>query len=116
LPICSAPFADHIFISDRVIIVDASIQMDQPKTGPTSQYPLTDSGYDYLFEFVFFYSDRDCDDLFFIIRFNRTNEDRLSKSIQVMANEIDSKIRSQLVFDDVLTVENMTELDDLEKK
>jgi hypothetical protein len=27
---------------------------------------------------------------FFIIRFNRNNEDRLSKSIQVMANEIDS--------------------------
>lgn len=53
---------------------------------------------------------------FFIIRFNRNNEDRLSKSIQVMANEIDTKIRSQLVFDDVLTVNNMTSMDDLEKK
>lgn len=52
---------------------------------------------------------------FFILRFNRNNEDRLSKSIQVMANEIDTKIRSQLVFDDVLTVNNMTSMDDLEK-
>lgn len=53
---------------------------------------------------------------FFIIRFNSTNEDRLSKSIQVMANEIDSRVRSQLVFDDVITVNNMTGMDDLEKK
>lgn len=53
---------------------------------------------------------------FFIIRFNRNNEDRLSKSIQVMANEIDNRLRAQLEFDDVLTVSNMSELDDLEKK
>ena len=53
---------------------------------------------------------------FFIFRFNRTNEERLSKSIQVMANEIDSRVRSQLVFDDVLTVNNMWNLDNLEKK
>ncbi len=53
---------------------------------------------------------------FFIIRFNRNNEDRLSKSIQVMANEIDNRLRTQLEFDDVLTVSNMSEMDDLEKK
>ncbi|MCX6205300.1 MAG: HAMP domain-containing sensor histidine kinase [Bacteroidetes bacterium] len=53
---------------------------------------------------------------FFIIRYNRNNEERLSKSIQVMANEIDSRIRSQLVFDDVLTVSNMVSMDNLEKK
>jgi signal transduction histidine kinase len=53
---------------------------------------------------------------FFIIRYNRNNEERLSKSIQVMANEIDSRIRSQLVFDDVLTVNNMVSMDNLEKK
>lgn len=53
---------------------------------------------------------------FFIIRFNRNNEDRLSKSIQVMANEIDNRLRAQVEFDDVLTVSNMSEMDDLEKK
>ena len=53
---------------------------------------------------------------FFIIRYNRNNEERLSKSIQVMANEIDARIRSQLVFDDVLTVNNMVSMDNLEKK
>ncbi len=53
---------------------------------------------------------------FFIIRYNRNNEERLSKSIQVMANEIDSRIHSQLVFDDVLTVNNMVSMDNLEKK
>jgi two-component system, NtrC family, nitrogen regulation sensor histidine kinase NtrY len=53
---------------------------------------------------------------FFIIRFNRNNEDRLSKSIQVMANEIDNRLRAQLEFDDVLTMSNMSEMEDLEKK
>ncbi len=53
---------------------------------------------------------------FFIIRYNRNNEERLSKSIQVMASEIDGRIRSQLVFDDVLNVNNMGSLDNLEKK
>jgi signal transduction histidine kinase len=33
---------------------------------------------------------------FFIIRVNRTNEERLFRSIQVMASEIESKMRSQL--------------------
>lgn len=40
---------------------------------------------------------------FFIIRFNKSNEDRLYKSIQVMATEIESKIRYELVFDDGLS-------------
>jgi signal transduction histidine kinase len=38
---------------------------------------------------------------FFILRFNRNNEDRLSKSIQVMANEVNSRMSSMLAFDDV---------------
>lgn len=44
---------------------------------------------------------------FFIIRFNRSNEERLSKSIQVMSNEINSKMNSQFSFDDVLTFKNV---------
>jgi two-component system, NtrC family, nitrogen regulation sensor histidine kinase NtrY len=43
---------------------------------------------------------------FFIIRFNRSNEERLSKTIQVMGNEINSKLNSQFSFDDVLTVQS----------
>lgn len=43
---------------------------------------------------------------FFIIRFNRSNEERLSKVIQVMGNEINSKLNSQFSFDDVLSVQN----------
>ncbi len=38
---------------------------------------------------------------FFILRFNQNNEERLTKSIQVMANEINSKMSSLLAFDDV---------------
>ncbi len=38
---------------------------------------------------------------FFILRFNQSNEDRLSKSIQVMANEVNSKMNSLQAFDDV---------------
>jgi two-component system, NtrC family, nitrogen regulation sensor histidine kinase NtrY len=44
---------------------------------------------------------------FFIIRFNRGNEERLSKSIQVMSNEINSKLNTQFSFDDVLTFKNV---------
>jgi signal transduction histidine kinase len=44
---------------------------------------------------------------FFIVRFNRSNEERLSKSIQVMANELSSKMYAQISFDDVLTVHNL---------
>jgi signal transduction histidine kinase len=38
---------------------------------------------------------------FFILRFNRNNEERLSKSIQVMANEVNAKRNSLLAFDDL---------------
>lgn len=53
---------------------------------------------------------------FFIIRFNRSNEERLSKSIQVMANEINSKVNAQLSFDDVLTVQNVGVTTGLERE
>jgi len=46
---------------------------------------------------------------FFIYRFNQSNEERLSKSIQVMANDIEERekvVRSQLQFDDVFTTVN----------
>jgi len=38
---------------------------------------------------------------FFILRFNRNNEERLSKSIQVMANEVNTKMNSLQAFDDL---------------
>lgn len=38
---------------------------------------------------------------FFILRYNRNNEERLSKSIQVMANEINTKMNALQAFDDV---------------
>ncbi len=38
---------------------------------------------------------------FFILRFHRSNEERLSKSIQVMANEVNSTMNSLQAFDDV---------------
>ena len=38
---------------------------------------------------------------FFILRFNRNNEERLSKSIQVMANEVNTKMNSLKAFDDL---------------
>lgn len=37
---------------------------------------------------------------FFIYRYNRSNEERLSKSIQVMANEMNAKVISILALDD----------------
>lgn len=37
---------------------------------------------------------------FFIYRYNRSNEERLSKSIQVMANELNAKVASILALDD----------------
>ncbi len=52
---------------------------------------------------------------FFILRFNNNNEDKLSKSIQVMANEINSKVNAQLIFDDVLTVHNVGSTTELER-
>ncbi|MBC7651085.1 MAG: GHKL domain-containing protein [Deinococcales bacterium] len=56
---------------------------------------------------------------FFINRFNKTNEARLSKTIQVMANEIENKvkqIRTQLLFDDALTINDIGFVNDLERK
>lgn len=55
---------------------------------------------------------------FFIYRFNQSNEDRLSKSIQVMANAIEEKmntIKSQLAFDDVLTINDIGFSSNIEK-
>jgi two-component system nitrogen regulation sensor histidine kinase NtrY len=53
---------------------------------------------------------------FFIIRFDRSNRERLTKSIQVMALELESKLRSQLVFDDVMTLNDLGLAGDIEKK
>lgn len=56
---------------------------------------------------------------FFINRFNKTNEARLSKTIQLIANEIEGKvkeIRTQLFLDDVLTLYDVGYVNDLERK
>jgi two-component system nitrogen regulation sensor histidine kinase NtrY len=56
---------------------------------------------------------------FFIYRFNQSNEDRLSKSIQVMANQIEEKVklvRLQLQDDDVLTIKDVGFGTDLERQ
>ncbi len=56
---------------------------------------------------------------FFIYRFNQSNQDRLSKSIQVMGNEIEEKlkiVRSQLAFDDVLNINDVGFGNDVEKR
>lgn len=41
---------------------------------------------------------------FFIIRFNQGNQERLSRAIQVMSNEIANKVEAELQFDDVITL------------
>lgn len=41
---------------------------------------------------------------FFIIRFNQGNQERLSRAIQVMSNEIANKLEAELEFDDVITL------------
>lgn len=53
---------------------------------------------------------------FFILRFNNNNEERLSKSIQVMANEIDTHVKLQFPTNDLPAKYRMTEVLDLEKK
>ena len=56
---------------------------------------------------------------FFIYRFNQSNQERLSKSIHVMANQIEEKIKvvkSQLFFDDDLTINDVGFGSDLERK
>jgi signal transduction histidine kinase len=45
---------------------------------------------------------------FFIFRFNNNNEEKLSKSILVMANEINNKMTPQLIFDDVINTSNVS--------
>lgn len=55
---------------------------------------------------------------FFIYRFNQSNEDRLSKSIQVMSNAVKEKVKniqSQLAFDDILTINDIGFGSDIEK-
>ena len=41
---------------------------------------------------------------FFIIRFNQGNQERLSRAIQVMSNEIANKVEAELQFDDIITL------------
>lgn len=56
---------------------------------------------------------------FFITRFNKTNEARLSKTIQLIANEIEQKvkeIRTQMFLDDALTLYDVGFVNDLERK
>lgn len=53
---------------------------------------------------------------FFITRFNKSNEDRLIKAIQVMGAEIENKLNNTLAFDDVLTVNELVAFGDLERK
>lgn len=56
---------------------------------------------------------------FFINRFNKTNEARLSKTIQLIANEIEQKvkqIRTQMYLDDALTLYDVGFVNDLERK
>ncbi|SKA18946.1 sensor histidine kinase [Sediminibacterium ginsengisoli] len=52
---------------------------------------------------------------FFILRFNRNNEERLSKSIQVMANEINNKVNAQISFDDMFTAHNIGVTSEMER-
>jgi two-component system nitrogen regulation sensor histidine kinase NtrY len=53
---------------------------------------------------------------FYINRFNRSNEERLKKTIQVVGAEIENHINTSLAFDDVLTVNELVLVGDLEKK
>ncbi|MDI9363302.1 MAG: HAMP domain-containing sensor histidine kinase [Flavobacterium sp.] len=56
---------------------------------------------------------------FFINRFNKTNEARLSKTIQLIGNEIEGKVKeihTQLFLDDVLTLYDVGYVNDLERK
>ncbi|MFL9483303.1 sensor histidine kinase [Chitinophagaceae bacterium LWZ2-11] len=56
---------------------------------------------------------------FFIIRFDKSNQERLSKNIEVMANEIQEKVKqvhAAQSFDDVLTLNDVGFSNDLERK
>lgn len=50
---------------------------------------------------------------FFMIRFDKNNQERLLRSMQIMAFEIERKIQSQLVFDDAYTLTNLGNNSDL---
>ena len=45
---------------------------------------------------------------FFINRFNKNKEDKLFKSVQQIANEIQNKINAEMVFDDAVNVNDFT--------
>jgi two-component system nitrogen regulation sensor histidine kinase NtrY len=53
---------------------------------------------------------------FFIVRFNNNNEERLFKSIRLVADEIEAKVNTQLELDDVLTIYDIGKTTELEKK
>jgi signal transduction histidine kinase len=52
---------------------------------------------------------------FFMVRFNKNNEDRLLKSIQMIAEEIENKVRTQLVGQSGLNVNDIGSSSDFEK-
>jgi len=52
----------------------------------------------------------------FIDRFDKSNTEKLSKTIKVMANEIESHMKTQLVFDDILNLNDLGFTGDLERK
>ncbi|MBS1627237.1 MAG: HAMP domain-containing histidine kinase [Bacteroidetes bacterium] len=53
---------------------------------------------------------------FFIVRFNNNNKERLFKSIRLIADEIQSNVNAQFMFDDVLTINDIGITTNLEKK
>jgi two-component system nitrogen regulation sensor histidine kinase NtrY len=44
---------------------------------------------------------------FFVIRFNKANTERLGRTIQVMANEIESRVDELSVFDDKISIDDL---------
>lgn len=52
---------------------------------------------------------------FFIIRFNKNNQERLLKSLQVITSEVENKFRSQVVTQKALTVNDIGLNNDIEK-
>jgi len=63
-----------------------------------------------------FYDYRCGNGFFFIVRFNNNNEERLFKSIRLVADEIEAKVNTQLELDDVLTIYDIGKTTELEKK
>ena len=53
---------------------------------------------------------------FFIRRFDENNEDRLKKAIEMMTNEIEEAVKSQLVFDNQINLNDVGFNGDLEHK